>query len=140
MIKFIRNLLFEDAMLKIFSLTLAVLIWVTINFAIQRQLSPVQSLAMPAAERTFYGLPVLVMSSAEDVKPFRVSPKEVNVTVQGEGRLLQSLQARDIRVIVDLTGIETARFLQKRIEISTPPGVTYSRIEPSEVQVVSPAR
>jgi hypothetical protein len=135
MILFLRNLFFQDALLKLFSLTLAVLIWLTVSFAIQREVS-----LAPMAERTFFGLPVLVVSSAEDVRLAKVTPKEVEVTVQGDPKALQNLQPKDIRVIVDLTGIESARYLQKRIEVSTPAGVTHSRVIPSEVQVAFPGR
>lgn len=138
MIDFLRKLFFHDIWLKLFSLTLAVLIYLTVSFAIQREVSPVTPLAMPPSERVFYSVPVLVMSSAEDVREFRVNPKEVEVTVQGDGRALKTLQAKDIRPIVDLTGIQTARYLQKTIEVATPAGVTHSRVSPAEVQVVFP--
>jgi YbbR domain-containing protein len=81
-----------------------------------------------------------VMSAADDSRTFRVYPKEVEVTVEGDPNVLKSLYNRDIRVMVDLTGIEAAHDLRKRIEVSSPSGVTRVRVEPDEVQVVFPSQ
>jgi YbbR domain-containing protein len=80
------------------------------------------------------------MSSAQDVRNFKVNPNTVEVTVQGDARRLKELSSKDIRVIVDLTGIEGTGGLRKRIEVSTPSGVTHKRVEPEEVEVRFPAK
>jgi len=135
MIDFVRRLFFHDFWLKLFSLSLAVLIWLTVSFAIKKDVSPVASLTMDVATRPFSGLPLILLSSAADVRDFKVTPKEVEVTVQGDKRILDKLEKKDIRVIVDLTGIESARDLRKRIDVSTPAGVTHVRVDPEEVAV-----
>jgi YbbR domain-containing protein len=135
MIAFIRKLFFHDFWLKLFSLTLAVLIWLTVSFAIKKDVSPVASLTMTISKRTFSGLPLILLSSAADVRDFKVTPKKVEVTVQGDDKILQRLREEEIRVIVDLTGIESARDLSKRVEVSTPAGVTHVKVVPEEVQV-----
>ncbi|MCX6886359.1 MAG: hypothetical protein WCR20_08770 [Verrucomicrobiota bacterium] len=137
MIAFLRHLLLEDLWLKLFSLALAVLTWIAITFALVRDQSPV-GFGSNQRMRTFQGLPVVIMSSAADVRRVRVSPKEVEVVVQAENRVLEQLQPRDIHVLVDLTGIEAAQGLRKRIEVSTPAGVTLVRVRPQEVQVLFP--
>jgi YbbR domain-containing protein len=78
------------------------------------------------------------LSSAEDVRGFKVSPNEVEVTVQGSARTLQNLQSKDIRAVVDLTGVAAARDLHKPVEVSVPAGVTFIRVAPEEVQVIFP--
>jgi YbbR domain-containing protein len=141
MIAFLRHLIFDDFWLKLFSLALAVLIWITVSLAIQKEVSPVAALALTNPERrTFSNLPVVVMSSASDVRSFKVNPNEVEVTVEGDAKRLQSLQPKDIRVIVDLTGIESARDLTKRIEVSTPAGVTHVLVAPQEVHIIIPPK
>ena len=130
MIAFLRNLLLEDFWLKLFSLTLAVLIWLTVTFASQKEGRPVQ--------RVFSHLPVLALSATEDVHNFRLSPAEVEVTVQGDPRTLQNLQDKDVRPTVDLTGVGVARELRKRIEVSVPAGVAHTHVAPEEVQVIFP--
>jgi YbbR domain-containing protein len=142
MISFLRNLVFQDIWLKLFSFVLAVLTWFTVkSLANQKEGIDVGSLSpVPQEERTLSRLPVLILSSAEDVRSFRVSPKEVDVTVQGAKSALKDLQSKDVRVSVDLTGIEAAKGLRKRIEVATPAGVSYVRVEPQEVQVIFPTK
>ena len=139
MIAFLQHLVFHDFWLKLFSLVLAVLIWFTVSLAIQKETSPVASLARNTAQRTFLRLPVVVLSSAEDVRQIEIHPKEVEVTVEGEPRTLQNVQGKDIRAIVDLTGIKAAE-LRKRIEVSTPAGVTHVRVAPQEVEIIFPPK
>lgn len=142
MISFLRNLIFQDFWLKLFSFVLAVLTWFTVNsMANQKEGLPVGSLSLvPPEQRLLSHLPVLILSSAEDVRSFRVSPKEVDVVVQGSPAALKELQSREVRVSVDLTGIEAAKGLRKRIEVATPAGVSYVRVEPQEVQVIFPSK
>jgi len=70
----------------------------------------------------------------------KVEPKEVEVTVEGDARRVEALQRKEIRALVDLSGIEAARELVKRIEISTPAGITLVRVAPQEVKIIIPPR
>lgn len=140
MITFIRDLVSKDIALKLFSLVLAILIWFTVSFAVEKAETPMATFPLPLAERVFANLPVIVLSSAQDVRDVSVDPKEVEVTVQGAAATLKNLQDKDIRVLVDLTGIEAAHDLRKRLEVSTPAGVTLLRVDPTEVQVLFPRR
>jgi YbbR domain-containing protein len=139
MIAFLGNLVFKDFWLKLFSFALAVLAWFTVDVSQRNSTSPVASLSLGSSkELIFSKLPVIVMSSAQDVRSVKVDPKEVDVTVRGEVQVLQKLQPKDIRVLLDLTGIEIAPYLKKRIEVATPAGVTHVRVEPEEVSVIFP--
>ncbi len=139
MIPTLRNLIFQDLWLKLFSLALAILIWFTVNFSTKNDFLPVASLSLsPRQQRTFPNLPVLVVCTAEDVRSFRVTPKEVQVTLEADAKTLQRLQEKEIRVLVDLTGIGAAHDLHKRIEVSAPAGVTHVRVDPEEVQITFP--
>lgn len=141
MIAFFKDLVVRDLGLKLFSLILAVLIWFTVNIALRNEASPVPPLLSGALERrTLANLPVLVISSAEDAHSFRINPKQVEVTVQGEAKAVRSLRNHDIRVMVDLTGIGAAHDLRQRIEVSTPAGITHVRVDPEEVQVTFPPK
>jgi YbbR domain-containing protein len=130
MIAFLRNLVFEDLWLKLFSLVLAILIWLTVTFASKKEIG--------TENRVFSNLPVAVLASAEDVHNFKVSPHDVEITVRGDPTTLQSLQSKDIRALVDLTGVTVARDLRKRIQVSVPAGVICMRVVPEEVQVIFP--
>jgi hypothetical protein len=130
MIARLRNLVFEDFWLKLLSLALAVLIWLTVTFVSQKEVG--------TENHVFSNLPVTVLASAEDVHNFRVSPVQVEVIVQGDPRTVQNLQSKDIRATVDLTGVTTARDLRKPIHVSVPTGITFTRVTPEEVQVIFP--
>ncbi len=136
----LRKIIAQDFGLKLFSFALAVLIWFIVAFAIRKEVSPVPSLPVIPSERTFSNLPVVILSSAEDVRNLRVNPKEVEVTVRGDAKTLNALTSKEIRVLVDLTGIGAAHDLRKRLEVPTPPGVTLVHVDPEEVQVVYPPR
>ncbi|HTL56358.1 MAG TPA: hypothetical protein VL361_11815 [Candidatus Limnocylindrales bacterium] len=142
MIDSLRNLVFHDFWLKLFSFVLAVLTWFIVNsMANQKEGIATNPLSLvPPEQRVLNHLPVVILSSAEDVRSFRVSPKEVDVTVQGDPMALKELQPKDVRASVDLTGIETAQHLRKRIEVATPAGVTYVKVDPQEVQVLFPSK
>jgi YbbR domain-containing protein len=78
------------------------------------------------------------MCAAEEVRGFKVNPKEVEVTVEAEGKVLQKLQKGDLRVVANLTGIGAAEDLHMRVDVSTPAGVTRVRVDPQEVQITCP--
>ena len=130
MIKFLRHIFLEDFFLKLFSLLLAVVVWLIVTFASQKEAG--------ITPRVFSGLPVRVLSSTEDVRGFKVSPNVVEITVQGNAKALQSLQSKDIRAVVDLTGVAAARDLHKSIEVAVPAGVAFIRVAPEEVQIIFP--
>jgi hypothetical protein len=139
MIALLRNLVLKDLALKLFSLAMAILMYCTISFvAIKNEGPPLPSLGMAVDVRTFFRLPVLVVSSAADVHRFKVSPETVAVTVQGDPKILSHLDGTEIRALVDLTGIESAAALRAHIEVSTPEGVTHLRVSPGDVTVIFP--
>jgi YbbR domain-containing protein len=132
MITFLRKLVLEDFWLKLFSLMLAVLLWLTVTFASRRDAEIDQRVLSKM-------VPVTVLASTEDVHNFRVSPSWVAVTVQGNPQTLQNLQTNGIRAIVDLTGIGAAHDLRKPVGVSVPAGVTHLRVMPEEVQIIFPS-
>jgi YbbR domain-containing protein len=140
MIPFLRDLVLRDFWLKLFSLGLAGLIWFTID-TMRGSNAPVPSLSLaPLEKRTLYNLPVVIMSSAEDVRRFGVEPSQIDVTVQGDRKLVQNLKGNDVRVMVDLTGVEERPGLRKRVEISIPAGLSHVSVNPSEVLVIVKAK
>ena len=139
MIAFLRHLVFHDLLLKLFSLALAILIWLTINFAIRKETPSVGNLVPHPVRQASFVLPVMVLSSAGNPRELKIDPKEVQVTVEGEPALIKALQQNDLRAIVDLSGIEAAQELIKRIELSRPVGITEVRVTPPEVKITIPA-
>jgi len=143
MIDYLRNLILKDFWLKLFSLALAVLVWKFVNEAVKKKVPPArgpEAVIQPLHRQTFHRLPVVVMSSAADVRSFRVDPSEVAVTIQGEPDLVDKVQPKEIHPLVDLTGIESASDLRKRIDVATPAGITLLRVDPPEVEIIFPTR
>lgn len=127
----------KDFWWKLFSLVLAVVIWLTV-YKIREE--PVVPASVAGVPLTYGSLPVLVVSAASDVRDFRVLPGTVAVKVSGPAEVMAVLQANQIHPVVDLTDIASARNLKLRVEISMPPGVTLVSVEPAEVGVVFPPK
>lgn len=125
----------KDFWWKLFSLVLAVVIWLTIYKI--REEPPVA--AAPLGKPLTYGsVPVLVMATASDVHNYRVQPATVTVKVAGSPEVLSGLKENQIHPVVDLTGIATATSFMRRVEVTTPPGVTLLSVVPDEVRVHFP--
>ena len=133
----LRDLFFRDWQLKLFSVALAVLIWLTVSFAIRKEGGPEVGALLNAPARVLI-VPVTVMSAAGNVREFHVRPERVEVTVRGLAKELAGLQEKDVHAIVDLTDIESARSLRKRIEVTTPTGIVHVRVVPEDVEIMFP--
>ena len=81
---------------------------------------------------------MLVVSAASDVRDFRVAPLTVEVKVSGSAEVMADLQADQIHAVVDLTDIGPERDLRRRVDVSTPPGVTLVSVDPPKVGVIVP--
>lgn len=137
MIVFVRNLVVNDFWLKLFSLALAILIWFTIQFSMNKEVSPWAAIIGRTSDETVLTVPVHVPLA--DASAVSVDPPQVQVTVHADPKVLQDLKSDDVRAQVNLAGIESANGLRRRIDVILPPGVSYTHIAPDEVEVrVSP--
>ena len=130
-----RDLFIKDWGWKLFSLILAAGIWLTVHKIIEPKNDAVSS---TGSTLTYGNLPVLVVSTAADVRDFRVAPGMVSVTVSGSPDAIAVLQANQIRATVDLTDIESARDLKRRVDVSVPSGITLVSVDPPKVGVIIP--
>jgi YbbR domain-containing protein len=128
MIGFLREAFLRDFWLKLFSLALGRTGGVG-TFFTNRNLN----------QQTYVNVPVSVVCPAADLRDFKVHPTEVDITVQGEAGLLRDLKVKDIQASVDLRGIESGG-LRSRVEVSVPPGITFVRVAPDEVEVTVPPK
>jgi YbbR domain-containing protein len=131
-----RDWVTKDFSWKLFSLFLALAIWLTVH-KIYEEPKTASGLAVGDTE-TFGTLPVLVVSTASDVRDFRVAPATVAVKVCGPPEIMANLQENQIHAVVDLTDIPSARDLRRRVDVSTPPGVTLVSVDPPKVGVIVP--
>ena len=141
MIPFLENLILKDFWLKLFSFALAGLIWFTVNIAIKNDISPVTSLSLaPTEQLMLRDLPIVVLSSADQIRGFNISPKTADVTLQGDSISLRNLRKQDIRVLVDLSDPASLHDSRRKIEVSTPAGLSHVRVDPQEVQISTPPK
>ncbi|MFZ0829204.1 MAG: CdaR family protein [Verrucomicrobiia bacterium] len=131
-----RDWITKDFGWKLFSLFLAVAIWLTVHKIYEE---PGAAPGLVAGNTvTFGNLPVLIVSTAKDVRDFRVAPVTVKVTVGGSAEDIAKLQANQVRAVVDLTDIESAQDLHRLVDVSAPPGVTLVSVDPARVMVFPP--
>ena len=131
-----RDLFIKDWSWKLFSLLLALGIWLTVHRILQESSAPVQTSGRSTL--TYENLPVLIVSSAADVSHYRVDPTSVRVTVSGPPEVMDKLEASQVRAVVDLTDIASTKGLQRQVNIFAPPNVTLNHVDPQTVTVLPP--
>lgn len=132
------DLFLKDWGWKIFSLLLAVAIWLTVHNILNAS-----SIAVPSTGNdkvTFDSLLVVPVSEKADVHDYQVTPRTVAVTVTGPHEVMATLQQNQIRAVVDLTGFQPPVDLTRLVDVWTPPKVTILKIEPQKVMVIPPAQ
>lgn len=128
----LRDLLLKNVGWKLLSIGLSVAIWLTVKTAINA--SGTQSV------RTFANIPAQIVSSTTDVRAFRVLPGTVSITVRGRPEVINVLTEREIRAFVDTTSADVSQHFTRRVQVSTPIGITIVRVDPVEVVVEVPPR
>src|SRR5271155_1543880 len=116
---------------KLFSVFLAVVIWLTVH----KIRDEPEASADLGGGNTYGDLPVLVVSATADVHDARIVPNKVDVKVSGPSGIMETLQANKIHAFVNLTGIDSAHDLQRAVEVSLPRGVMLISIDPPQLIV-----
>jgi YbbR domain-containing protein len=122
----LRSLFLDHLWLKLFSLLLATLIWLTIR----------ANLNSPTRETTrrFARQPVVLMTESAEYRSFYVEPPQVNVTVRGPAALVEEMNDRDIHAFVQMAGEQTMAGMYP-VEIHVPHGITVILVSPRTVLV-----
>ena len=131
----LRDLFIKDWGWKLFSLLLAVGIWLTVHKIEEPKNSEATAAGSPV---TYHNLTVSIVSRTADVHLYRAIPNTVSVTVSGPPEVIAVLQANEIRATVDLTENDSVRDLKWRVDVSVPPGVKLVSIDPPRVGVIIP--
>jgi len=131
----LRDLFIKDWGWKLFSLILAVGIWLTVHKIEEPKNSEATAAGNPV---TYHNLTVSIVSRTADVHLYRAIPNTVSVTVSGPPGVIAVLQANEIRATVDLTENDSVHDLKRRVDVSVPPGVKLVNIDPPRVGVIIP--
>ena len=133
-----RDLLIKDLPWKVFSLALALVVWLTVHRIYEEPQAP--AVPLEASTATFDERPVLIISTASDVHDFRVLPSTVSIKVSGPPDIMAALSGNQVRPMVDMTEIGDVKDLKRRVDVSTPAGVTLISVTPPKVDVVLPPK
>ncbi len=128
-----RDWITNDLGWKLFSLILAVALWITVH-----NIRETPEAVTPFATVNtviFTNLPVLAVSASADVRAARIVPDVITVKLSGPSNVMAVLQENRVHATVDLTGIDSARHFPRRVDVSPPPGVALDKIDPPEVSV-----
>jgi YbbR domain-containing protein len=126
-----RNLLTRNFGWKLLSLALAIVIWVTIKTVSAEQ---------GQAEKMYVNLPIQVVSGTADVRACTLEPNQAQVTLKGKSDLINSLNEREIHVLVDVTSADLTHSFRQRVAVTIPNGLSVVRIEPTEIQITPPPK
>ncbi len=129
-----REWMTKDLTWKLFSLILAVGLWITIHNLRDTPdvvVTPFATISIV----TFTNLPVLAVSANADVHSAQIIPNVVTIKLSGPSDAIAVLQSNEVHAIVNLTDIDTASGLRLNVEVSAPPGVALDTIDPPKVSV-----
>jgi YbbR domain-containing protein len=134
----LRAILTKDLGWKLFSVILAVFIWVTVHRILD---GPNNAAAgVGGSTVTYDNLQVSVVASSADVHLYRVLPGTVSVTVSGSPEVISVLQANQVSATVNLNELDPAKDLKRRVNVSVPPGITLVSVEPARVGILIPPK
>ena len=120
----IRSLIFHHFWLKLFSVVLAVLIWLTVRGTSSE------------VTRTFPNRPILVLTDTSQHTTVAINPTEASITVRGPSSLLQEITEQDINVFIRIA--ERAQFSgELPIRVHVPSGASVALITPATTFVKS---
>jgi len=136
-----RNWMTKDLGWKLFSLILAVALWITVRRTLSEEPTvagetPVPSMPFASMDTVvFTNLPVYAVSSSADVRNAQIVPNAVTVQLKGPSEIMAVLEENKIHVIVNLTGIVAASGSRLPVDVSAPPGVAVNKVDPPKVSV-----
>ena len=136
-----RNWMTKDFGWKLFSLLLAVALWITVHRTLSEEPSAIGETPVPVIPfaaldtLTFTNLPLQAVSASVDVHNAQLTPGAVTVRLSGPSEIIAVLEANRVHAVVNLTGIDVAKNLLLPVEVSVPPGVAVNKVDPPKVGV-----
>lgn len=139
-----RDLFLNNIWLKLFSLVMATLIWLTVQATLDQETRAAYQTAEPADDweglaltEKWFSLPVAVEPKDSGKLGWIVTPAQVTVTIRGEKQKMRVLKAEDLRAFVDLSGNPMTGVPQP-VQVITPPSIHCIRIIPPLISASAP--
>jgi YbbR domain-containing protein len=120
----IRALILDNFWLKLFSLILATLIWLTVR----------DSGVSSDATRTFVNRPILVLTDRAQHTAVTVNPSLASVTVRGPASLINELTEQEIQVFVRMADREEFSG-EVPVHAHVPSGATVFLVTPTTTSI-----
>jgi hypothetical protein len=130
----LRNYIVHNFWLKLFSVALATMIWVTIHFGIQNDFALSQPGMNRLVSREYLKVPVTVATQSGDGRVYKITPEEVIVVAVGEDAVLRKAQSH-IKVYVDLTDFHSQGATNMELQADVPHNINVIEIKPASVRV-----
>jgi len=136
-----RNWMTKDFGWKLFSLVLAVALWITVRRTLSEEPTAAGETPAPVIPFAtvdtviFTNLPVYAVSSSTDVRNAQIIPNVVTVQLRGPSEIMAVLEENKVHAIVNLTGIDAASGSRLPVDVSAPPGVAVNKVDPPKVGV-----
>lgn len=114
---------------KLFSIGMAVMIWLTVSTDGLRIARAGQSQA-----RMFHTVPITVLASVSSLGRYQVSPSTVRVELQGDPDTLEQFPASSLQAYVNLVDLHSTPQMVF-IQVNPPPGTRLVSLNPVEALV-----
>jgi len=122
--RYLKELLFNNWYLKLFSLILAAALWALI--------------AQESTSEVFFEVPVEYQNVPRDTEVIADSAKTIEVRLRGPSTLIREISAKDISTVIDLEKMQMSGETTVNLNaqhVHTPFGVEVVRLTPSRVRV-----
>jgi len=128
-----RELILNNFWLKIFSLVLAVMIWLAIRGNIRSNGTNAQNpFRLPSNDE--FARPIVLQTAANDKQAYIVNPLSVTVKVTGDPDALKKLNPNDIQVSVRLINAPVVHGAFP-VEVKPPRNIMVQQFWPSHVHI-----
>jgi len=140
-----KNFLFNNLLMKIFALVLALIVWSAVRMQISKG-TPTWSSRM-ITTTTFTQIPINIMQVPSDNNSYELIPPSATVSISGSRLNVNATKPEMITLFVTVTPEEAEEapltqntnkgVMNKKIQAKIPTDVTLGTIEPSTVRLIT---
>jgi hypothetical protein len=130
----LRGLFLDHFWLKLFSLLLAMLVWLAVRANIVREAS-FREFGDREATRNFTARPVMVMTESGAHPAVRIEPAFVDIAVRGVAQDVERLDVRDVRAFVRIPDHPEGE-TPAPVHVQLPPDAALVMVSPGVVRVL----